>query len=220
MLLTEQLISMNHKLWDQYLHHKFIKELEKGTLPKQNFLFYLKQDYIYLFHYAKCYALLAIKSSNMTELRFALKEQKYILEGEMALHKDILSRGINPETLDVTDESLVNIAYTRYIFSIGSYGDFLDLLVALSACAIGYADIGREIYKNLDGKLENHPYREWIEMYSNNQFQKDMDEFKKFLDSYSGQVNKIRLKKLSNIFGTVIKCERDFWQSALDMNDF
>lgn len=135
-MLFSRLIETNSHIWDEYLHHEFVKKLENGSLKEENFLFYLKQDYIYLIHYAKCYARLALNAKNAEELRFAMKFQNYIIEGEIELHKSILKLGINADKLNVKDESLTNIAYTRYMLSVGESGDFLDMLVALSACAI------------------------------------------------------------------------------------
>ncbi|TQR31270.1 thiaminase II [Campylobacter sp. MIT 99-7217] len=217
-MLWQRLLKENAKVWDGYLHHEFVKELEKGSLKEENFLFYLKQDYIYLLHYAKCYAQLALNANTAKELRFAMKFQNYIVEGELELHKSILKLGIEADKLSVKDESLVNIAYTRYMLSVGQNGDFLDMLTALSACAIGYGVIGAEIYQRLGEKsLENHPYKEWILTYAGAEFQSEIKEFEDFLNSYSDQVNESKFKKLSEIFHSVVRLETAFWQHALNL---
>lgn len=216
MKLFQRLLKENAKVWDEYLHHSFVKELEKGTLKEENFLFYLKQDYIYLINYAKCYALLALNANNAKELRFAMKFQNYIVEGELELHKSILKLGIDADKLCVKDESIVNIAYTRYMLSVGQSGDFLDMLVALSACAIGYGYIGAEIISRLSkDELEKHPYKEWILTYSGEVFQAEIKEFEDFLNSY--EVDENKFKKLSEIFHTVVRLEREFWQHGLNL---
>lgn len=216
MKLFQRLLKENAKVWDEYLHHNFVKELEKGTLKEENFLFYLKQDYIYLINYAKCYALLALNANNAKELRFAMKFQNYIVEGELELHKSILKLGIDADKLCVKDESIVNIAYTRYMLSVGQSGDFLDMLVALSACAIGYGYIGAEIISRLSkDELEKHPYNEWILTYSGEVFQAEIKEFEDFLNSY--EVDENKFKKLSEIFHTVVRLEREFWQHGLSL---
>lgn len=216
MKLFQRLLKENAKVWDEYLHHNFVKELEKGTLKEENFLFYLKQDYIYLINYAKCYALLALNANNAKELRFAMKFQNYIVEGELELHKSILKLGIDADKLCVKDESIVNIAYTRYMLSVGQSGDFLDMLVALSACAIGYGYIGAEIISRLSkDELEKHPYKEWILTYSGEVFQTEIKEFEDFLNSY--EVDENKFKKLSEIFHTVVRLEREFWQHGLNL---
>ncbi|EAH4810099.1 thiaminase II [Campylobacter coli] len=217
-MLFSRLIETNSHIWDEYLHHEFVKKLENGSLKEENFLFYLKQDYIYLIHYAKCYARLALNAKNAEELRFAMKFQNYIIEGEIELHKSILKLGINADKLNVKDESLTNIAYTRYMLSVGESGDFLDILVALSACAIGYGYIGAEIYKRLGKeKLQNHPYKEWILTYSSDEFQSEIKEFEDFLNSYTQQISQEKFENLSEIFYNVVRLENAFWEHALQM---
>ncbi len=217
-MLFSRLIEANSQIWDEYLHHEFVKKLENGSLKEENFLFYLKQDYIYLIHYAKCYARLALNAKNAEELRFAMKFQNYIIEGEIELHKSILKLGIDTDKLNVKDESLTNIAYTRYMLSVGESGDFLDMLVALSACAIGYGYIGAEIYKRLDKeKLQNHPYKEWILSYSSDEFQNEIKEFEDFLNSYTQKISQEKFENLSEIFYNVVRLESAFWEHALQM---
>lgn len=217
-MLFSNLIKENQKIWDAYLHHDFVKKLEDKSLKQENFLFYLKQDYIYLLNYAKCYARLALNSNTAKELRFAMKFQNYIVEGEMELHRAILSLGINADELDIKDESLVNIAYSRYMLSVGENGDFLDMLVALSACAIGYGYIGAEIYQRLGKeKLQNHPYKEWILTYSSDEFQNEIKEFEDFLNSYTQQISQEKFENLSEIFYNVVRLENAFWEHALQM---
>ncbi|HEF2146577.1 TPA: thiaminase II [Campylobacter coli] len=217
-MLFSRLIEANSQIWDEYLHHEFVKKLENGSLKEENFLFYLKQDYIYLIHYAKCYARLALNAKNAEELRFAMKFQNYIIEGEIELHKSILKLGIDADKLNIKDESLTNIAYTRYMLSVGESGDFLDMLVALSACAIGYGYIGAEIYKRLDKeKLQNHPYKEWILTYSSDEFQNEIKEFEDFLNSYTQKISQEKFENLSEIFYNVVRLESAFWEHALQM---
>lgn len=217
-MLFDRLVEANSVRWNRYLHHEFVQKLENGTLSQENFLFYLKQDYIYLINYAKCYARLALNATNARELRFAMKCQNAIIDGEIQLHRSILTMGIDADGLDGDDESLANIAYTRYMLGVGESGDYLDMLVALSACSVGYAYIGKEILQNLKQIPQNHPYKEWIETYSGDIFQAEAREFEEFVNSYSSQVDESKFKRLSKIFGSVVRLEIAFWQHGLEMN--
>ncbi|KAA6234442.1 thiaminase II [Campylobacter sp. LR264d] len=220
-MLFQNLISKNTEIWDSYLHHDFVKRLENQSLDRENFLFYLKQDYLYLINYAKCYARLAINANNAKELRFAMKFQNYIINGELELHKSILNLGIDANNLNLKDESLVNLAYTRYMLSVGESGDFLDMLVALSSCAIGYAYIGKEIFENLgEETLKTHIYKEWILTYAGEEFQSETKEFEDFLNSYTSKISETKFEKLSQIFHVVTNLEIAFWQHALDKKMF
>lgn len=214
--LFSSLVEANADIWDKYIHHQFVKQIEAGTLPKENFLFYLKQDSIYLLHYGRCCALLANNATNATELKFATKYQNIAIEVESQLHTSILQYGI--EHLSARDESITNIAYTRYMQSVANSGDYLDMLVALSSCAIGYGVIGKEFGSRLDmSKLDNHPYKDWICTYSGEEIQGLVREFEEFVDSYTQVVNEAKFQKLSDIFHTVTRLECAFWQHGLEM---
>ncbi|MBZ7940667.1 MULTISPECIES: TenA family protein [Campylobacter] len=217
-MLFQKLIKENLKIWNAYIQHNFVKQLENETLSKEQFLFYLKQDYIYLINYSKCYARLALNANTVEELRFAIKFQNYTLEGELELHKSIFNLGIDINNFSEKDESLINIAYSRYILSVGENGDFLDMLIALSACAIGYGYIGNAIYKNISQeKLQNHPYKEWILTYSSQEFQTTVKEFEDFVNSYSNQISEKKFKRLNSIFRNVVRLEIAFWEHSLTM---
>ncbi|EAL1420990.1 thiaminase II, partial [Campylobacter coli] len=37
-MLFSRLIETNSHIWDEYLHHEFVKKLENGSLKEENFL--------------------------------------------------------------------------------------------------------------------------------------------------------------------------------------
>ncbi|MCX2682845.1 thiaminase II [Campylobacter sp. MIT 21-1685] len=217
-MLFKDLIEKNSAQWDNYIHHAFVKKLQDGSLPKEVFLFYLKQDYLFLLHYAKAYATLALNATNANELRFAMKFQNAIINGEIELHKNILQLGIDTKELSIKDESLTTIAYTRYVLNVGQSGDFLDMLIALSACAIGYGYIGTEMIASIDEKtLHHHPYKEWILTYSSQEFQTEIKEFEDFVNSYQRQINTTKFNRLNEIFYTAVRLETAFWEHSMKM---
>ena len=223
MKLFDRLVKENAAVWDAYLHHDFVKQIESGTLPKANFHFYLKQDYMYLLHYGRVCGLLANAATNAVELAFATKYQNIatsVVDGEHILHRSILSEKDAKEAskLKIREESIANIAYTCYMVNVASSGDFLDILVALSSCASGYCHIGREIYARLGEKgLKNHPYESWIRTYAGTAFQAEIQEFEDFVNSYTGDISEVKFEKLSEIFYTVTRLECNFWQHGLEM---
>lgn len=66
--LTSYLISYNPDAWHRYVFHPFPIGLANGTLPLASFLYFLKQDYHFLLHYARTSALSAYKSSTMEDI--------------------------------------------------------------------------------------------------------------------------------------------------------
>jgi hydroxymethylpyrimidine/phosphomethylpyrimidine kinase len=53
--------SLPEDLWSDFIDHPFVLGIADGTLPIESFIYYLKQDYLYLQHYARAAALAAFK---------------------------------------------------------------------------------------------------------------------------------------------------------------
>ena len=49
--------SSENDVWVAYTQHDFVEGLRQGTLPSDSFLHYLGQDYIFLKHFSRAWAL-------------------------------------------------------------------------------------------------------------------------------------------------------------------
>ncbi|MEX1036801.1 MAG: thiaminase II [Sneathiella sp.] len=216
--LFDRLKADNTQAWTAYTDHDFVKGLQAGTLPKAAFQHYLKQDYLFLIQFARAFALAIYKADNLAEMRSALEGVKAILDTEMALHvRYCADWGIEEAALETLEEAPETIAYTRYVLERGMAGDLLELMVALSPCAIGYGQIGAALARSRETKIEGNPYLTWIEMYAGNDYQQlvaamtaDIDEIaiKRFTEA--------RFPDLSKTFGMATRLEADFWQMGLN----
>ena len=158
--------------WQEYCHHEFVERVGDGTLPIESFRHYLEQDYVFLIHFSRAWALAAYKSSNLRDMKWASEILHSTLNTEMQLHVEFSERfGVSQSTLESTPEYQENLAYTRYVLDKGQSGDLLDLYVALMPCVIGYAEIGVRLELDYSRTLEENPYREWIEMYASEEYQ-------------------------------------------------
>jgi thiaminase/transcriptional activator TenA len=158
------------KEWKAYCEHPFVLAIANGTLPQPCFKEYLVQDYVFLIHYARAWALAAFKSDDLAEMRGAVAIVDGILNHEMSLHVEFCRGwGLGLDEMEAVEEAPGNMAYTRYVLERGLAGDVLDLHVALAPCALGYAEIGMRLADRLDPGT-NNPYREWIAMYSGEEY--------------------------------------------------
>ena len=150
--------------WERYVAHPFVASLAAGTLPRAEFGAWLAQDYLYLVHYARAYALMVYKSGLVAEMAGHAALLHGLLHGEMSLHRSKLAEyGIDPAT---TPETLELVAYSRYMLDRGMVGDVLDLSVTLAACLGGYGEIGLRLARDPATARADHPYRDWIETYA------------------------------------------------------
>ena len=128
--------------WQHYVAHPFVQQLAEGTLAESAFRRYLTQDYLFLIHFARSYALLVSKLRTLPEMRAAAASMNAILN-ELPLHVGYCAQwGISEQEMATQPEAPETINYTRYVLDIGHSGDALDLLVALMPCVAGYAEIG------------------------------------------------------------------------------
>ncbi len=156
------------EIWSAYTRHTFVRGLGDGTLPRAAFLHYLKQDYVFLIHFSRAWALAVTKAETVGEMRLAAGMVNGLINEEIALHiKTCAKAGISEADLFATEERRENLAYTRYVLDTGHSGDFLDLLAALAPCVMGYGEIGRTLAASRTSDI----YGEWVEAYSGDDYQ-------------------------------------------------
>lgn len=214
--LFEDLKAAAHDDWEAYTRHPFVEQLGEGTLPLAAFQDYLVQDYLFLVQFARANALAASRSRRLSDIQRSADALGAIL-AETELHVRLTQQwGIDRVALETAPEKLATVAYTRYVLDSGHVGDLLDLNVALAPCAVGYAEIGRDLAPRLDGR-EDHPYRDWIAEYAGTPFQQAAREAIDHLDTLATRsLTEHRYAELVTVFRTATRLETDFWQQALD----
>jgi thiaminase (transcriptional activator TenA) len=203
--------------WDAYCQHEFVCQLGSGTLPERCFRHYLEQDYIFLIHFSRAWALAVYKSDNLADMQAASATLNTTLNYEMELHVKYCQQwGVSREQMEKTEEARANMAYTRYVLERGLAGDILDLHVALSPCVVGYAVIGRDLACAPGTKLEGNPYREWIEAYSDEEYQESALAAIKQIDALAAsRIGTGRLESLFKTFYQATVLEIGFWEMGL-----
>ncbi|MDT8894266.1 thiaminase II [Halomonas sp. I1] len=207
--------------WRAYIEHDFVRSLGDGTLAPPAFRHYLQQDYLFLIHFSRAYALAAYKSHDLAELRHAFEGLKTILDVELGLHVGFCREwGISEDDLARLPESRATLAYTRYVLDTGSRGDLLDLHVALAPCLVGYGEIANWLNARPDTVRGNeNPFDAWIAMYESDDFQGAMRDEVAWLDARLAEVTPERFARLATIFRDATRLEIDFWQMGLDRTD-
>lgn len=207
--------------WDRYVRHLFVQGLGNGTLPEASFRHYLVQDYLFLIHFARAYALAAYKSDDLADMRAAAKSMSAILDMEMGLHVGWCARwGLDEGAMAATPEAQATLAYTRFVLERGAAGDLLDLHVALAPCVVGYAEIAASLLADPDTRLDGNPYREWIEMYADPAYREVAAGQVALLDRLSAKRGgDARFADLTRTFEAASRLEAGFWEMGLTRAD-
>lgn len=207
--------------WRAYIEHDFVRQLAAGTLPEEAFRHYLKQDYLFLIHFGRAYALATYKSRDITELRHSLDGLKTIIDVELGLHIDYCREwGISQADLAGLPEARATMAYTRYVLDTGNRGDLLDMHVALAPCLVGYGVISRwQAEQPFTVRGDANPFEKWLQMYESEAFQAAMRDEIAWLDARLADVTPARFAELTQVFRDATRLEIDFWQMGLDRAD-
>ena len=204
--------------WNDYAGHEFVHALGRGTLAPPAFRYYLEQDYLFLIHFARAYALAVFKADTLEDMRAAAETMRIILDVEMKLHvKYCAGWGLSESEMAALPEDKANMAYTRFVIERGLAGDALDLHTALAPCVVGYGVIGVALEADAETLRAGNPYSEWIAMYAGAEYQGIVRAAIERLDRlWARRGNEARYALLLETFRAACRLESGFWQMGLD----
>ena len=98
------------------MEHPFVSGLGDGTLPAERFRYFMIQDYLYLFDYARVFAMGVIRAREPELMRVFARTVDAVLGGEMNIHRAYMKRlGISEEQAGSAHPALDNLSYTAYM---------------------------------------------------------------------------------------------------------
>lgn len=208
--------------WQAYTQHRFVKQLAQGTLAQSDFLHYLKQDFLFLKHRARAYALAIYKSNSLDDMRHVLPIIYSLLDSEIEHHLNYCYLWkLSEKDLENEPENFGTVAYTRYVLDAGMSGDLVDLYTAFAPCSIGYAVMGKNLIEDQNTLIDGNPYINWINLYAGEKYQSGVAEGIEFLNQLLAEIdiNSQRGQSLIDVFKTATRMEVAFWQQSLDVQE-
>ena len=213
MKFSERLYEKLQPIWRQNHNHPFVQGMGDGTLEKEKFRFYMIQDYLYLIDYAKLFAIGAMKATDVQTMGKFASLLDSTLNEEMSLHREYAKKfEISEKELEKAQPSPTTLAYTHYMLHVGQSGTLAELVAALLPCMWSYWEIGKELSEKPGA--ENEFYREWIEMYSSEEFGELATWCINLFDSLTEDKSEAELEKLEEIFLNTTRFEYMFWDMA------
>ena len=205
--------------WAAFTGHEFVRRLGEGSLSEACFRHYLEQDYLFLIHFARAWALAVVKAESFGHMQSYASTLHDLLHREMALHVQYCSRwGLTREEMERVPEARANLAYTRFVLDRGLAGDVLDLQTALAPCVVGYAEIGARLAAGLAAGGGGNPYRDWVEAYGGEDYQAVADRTVRHLDELaSTRLAPGRFECLAATFRQATVLEIGFWEMGLGL---
>lgn len=196
------------EIYQSIIEHPFNQELAQGTLAKEKFQFYMKQDSLYLVDFARALAIAASKATTPDDLVLLLDFSKGAILAERGLHEFYFDHyGIQ---LDV-GKAPGCFSYTNFLISTATHSSYEESLAALLPCFWIYREVGIHIHKNA---AEKNPYQKWIDTYSGDEFQAIVQNAIDLTDRVAEGANTEQTKRMQEVFVVSTRLEWTFWDSA------
>lgn len=208
MKFTDRLWKQIDPIYDAILELPFITELTEGTLPEDIFLFYLKQDTLYLADFSRALSLAGVRSDSSGHMDSFFRFAGEAVVVERQLHQNFYEKygaDMNAE------KSPSCFAYTHFLLSTAATKDNVVNIAALLPCFWIYREVGMEIYEHA---AEDNPYQDWIDTYAGEEFNKSVDRAIEITDEVADREPDLRLEEMSKAFIKSTELEWMFWESA------
>jgi thiaminase/transcriptional activator TenA len=199
-------------IWDAIFAHPFITELGAGTLSRARFLFFVRQDYLYLQDFARALCLGGAKADSLDTLDMFADHATTVVRVERNLHTNWSGKlNLTPQELAQTARAPVTQAYTRHMLAVAQGGTLAETVAVVLPCYWIYWEVG----KRLSASLPPEPlYAEWIQAYSSEGFGAHVQQQLTLIDRLAFQVSSIERARLEEHFVQSSRYEYLFWEQA------
>ena len=177
---ARELQERNVPIFARVRAHPFVRGIGDGTLPLESFQSYVAQDAFFLESFARAYALALAHSPD----RDAMSDFADLITGvleELKLHGGYAEKwGVR---LDDVVPAKASLAYTDFLLSTAALKSVGETCAAMTPCMRLYAFLGQSLAE--EGYDQDNPYAEWIETYSDPEFDALASTLERLLDRYA-----------------------------------
>lgn len=145
----------------------FIRALGAGDLAREDFVYYLAQDAVYLATYSSVLEKAATLAPSPQARSFFAAAGTQCREVELELHRKWLA-GID----DSAPAGAATAGYLDHLVAAGKTENYAVLVAALLPCFWLYSDVGDRLHAEflLREEAAEHPYSDWLETYADEGF--------------------------------------------------
>ena len=204
-------------IWEECLRHPFVTGIGDGTLGVEKFQYFMLQDYLYLFDYARVFALGVVKARDPKLMRTFAENVNAILGGEMNIHRAYMERlGITEDQVFAVKPALDNTSYTHYMLAVAESGGPMEIVAAILACSWSYAEIGQALAKR-PGAADHPFYGEWVRGYASENYAATNQALMALMDELAKDATGAQFDRLEEIFVNCSRYELGFWDMSWEM---
>jgi thiaminase/transcriptional activator TenA len=217
---SDDLRRMGASMWETEQSHPFVTGIGDGSLPLENFRYYMRQDYLFLVDYCRAISLAVAKAPTVEDMGWFAKLIHETLNTEMSLHIGFCADfGISEEDLFATKPSPTTLAYTNHMIQTGFSGSIGEIATVILPCAWGYSEIGHMLADR--GVPESQPlYGKWIDMYTSPGYDELVVWLRSFIDRVALGAGDDELERMKQVFMLSSQFEYMFWDAAYKLESW
>ncbi|MBI4639318.1 MAG: thiaminase II [Candidatus Tectomicrobia bacterium] len=209
---AEYLRAKGAPIWEAIFAHPFVQEVGKGTLSRDRFLFFVRQDYLYLADFGKVLCMGGVKADSLETLEMFADHAMTVVRVERAFHGGFAKKlGLTPEELVSTERAPGTQAYTRHLLAVAHRGTLGELVAAVLPCYWIYWEVGVRLNRSLPS---DEIYAEWIRAYAAEAFEAHVKQQLKLIDRLAQEASKEEKERMTEHFLLSSRYEYLFWDQA------
>jgi thiaminase (transcriptional activator TenA) len=217
--ILRQRCSAKWNLLLNFENNRFIAEMKNGSLPIDKFIFYLKQDHIFLKEF--CSFLVNARAAEEPSLKKWFEELHYsTLNYEMQMQKKVLDSLELSAAIKISSPAKATLNYITFLRKVSASRNVEETVSAMAPCPWSYFEIAQKILLSRNGgqnKIRTEAYQKWIEFYSSKESQQQVEYLKSLLGSLYDNGSMSKKLVIEYHFSIACHYEYDFWKMAYNM---
>lgn len=208
----QELRAAAEPIWRAIFGHPFVREVGTGTLERVRFLFFIRQDFLYLRDFTRVLCLGGAKATDLATADLFARHAHNTVLVERAMHQAFARRlGLTARALEATEPAPATVAYTRHLLAVAEAGSLGELVAAVLPCYWVYWEVGRRLKR----RVPKEPlYARWIRAYASAQYGRLVQEQLALADRLGRAAGKAERARMLEHFVTSSRYEYLFWDQA------
>lgn len=200
-------------VYKSILELPFVKQLASGVLTEDKFIFYLRQDSLYIDGYAKILSHIASRLDDKSHVESFINFAMDGIAVEKAMHESFLQK-YNGVKSEMSPSCLLYAS----ILKAQATSPVEVEAAAVLPCFWIYQKVGQEILKR--GIDKGNPYDLWIGTYGDPAFEASTVRAIEICDQLAERTGEETRHRMTDIFVLCSKMEWMFWDSAYNMEQW
>ena len=218
MRFADELRKDSAQIWESIFSHPFIQELGRGTLAKERFFYFLKQDWLYSQDFARALCIVGSKAPTAEYLQMFAKHAAFVVEAEHSMQLKLTGDyGILRAELEGTTKAPVTQAYVGHLLARVHQGSFGEGVATVLPCTWIYFLVGKRLAESTP---KDPFYAEWVKTYNTKDIEANVNEELDVISSVAEKADRDEKERMKDSYHVSTRYEYLFWDQAYRMNSW